>query len=356
VVLLAPEGDYPVKTRYLDGDRLVLRLDEEAARYRDGDAFRERALRVLREQSWGALYVADYAKGALGDAFVAKVVRACRDRGTPCVADLKRPPGCARGAVLKCNGDYALRHPVIDHPPACVVTYASQPPHVFDEQGYDDCDEGLPPVACRNHVGAGDCFGVHLALALACNVPLRRAARFAHSAGRVYVQHPHSRPPWPHEVRKDMAPASGKVLAPLEAERLRASLAGKKLVFTNGIFRVPHAGHCWLLRWAKAQGDVLAVGVNTDNTAAVLRPGLHVRPLAERLEWLCGLACVDWVFPFSDPTPAVLVESLQPDLLVKGHEYAGQQVPGHDSAKEVRFAPESPFPLHSTTLVEELRT
>ena len=66
---------------------------------------------------------------------------------------------------------------------------------------------GLTSVKCVNHVGAGDCFSAHLVLALAYGFTLEDAAVIAHSAGRVYVQHQHSRPPLPQEVREDMASA-----------------------------------------------------------------------------------------------------------------------------------------------------
>jgi D-beta-D-heptose 7-phosphate kinase/D-beta-D-heptose 1-phosphate adenosyltransferase len=248
---------------------------------------------------------------------------------------------------------------VENHQPYTVVTHGAFPPVILHQQPYTFPEMGKP-VPCRNHVGAGDCFGAHLALALASDVHnLRAAVRYAHAAGRVYVQHPHNRPPYLHEIARDLDPVQGKVINrgypasdPLRL-KLRKSIPGR-IVFTNGVFRVPHAGHSWLLRWAKQQGDVLVVGVNDDDSARRLRPHQPFLPLTERLEVLAGLECVDWIIPFHEDTPVAILDALKADVLVKGFEYQGQQVPGSDRVKEVLFAPESPYPAHSTDVIRHL--
>ncbi len=108
--------------------------------------------------------------------------------------------------------------------------------------------------------------------------------------------------------------------------------SGKVIVFTNGVFDLLHPGHLSQLEAARAQGDVLLVGLNSD--ASVQRQGKGPdRPIlrqAERRQMLEALRCVDAVVIFDEDTPLQLIELLQPDVLVKGADYAGRQVVGRE--------------------------
>lgn len=358
-LLWPTDGPAPVKTRFVTPDgRIVFRRDLEAPGYglstADMNELRDRAVKTVRGGDFDAVYIADYAKGFLDDALIRRLVEVCDQRDIPCVVDPKRPPDCCRGAVLKCNGEYAMRHNcgngIFGSP--VVITFGGDLPLVQDDLLPRTPEEHPWPVRCLNHVGAGDCFGAHLTFALAHGLGLLEAATIAHAAGRVYVQSPHNRPPWPHEIRRDLEPVAGKVFQTGgDVSGLKASLEGRRVVFSNGVFRVPHAGHAWTLDWARRQGDVLVVGVNDDASAAPLRNGEPVPPLSARAGMLAALAAVDWVIPFGEPDPCEILRQLEPDVLVKGHEYAGQNVPGSDLVTDVRFAPESPFPFHSKDLL-----
>jgi len=106
-----------------------------------------------------------------------------------------------------------------------------------------------------------------------------------------------------------------------ERERLRA--AGRRVVFTNGCFDILHLGHVQYLAFARSQGDVLVVGLNSD--ASVRRnkgPRRPIVPEDERAALLLALRCVDYVVLFDEATPERLVERLVPDVLVKGRDWA----------------------------------
>jgi D-beta-D-heptose 7-phosphate kinase/D-beta-D-heptose 1-phosphate adenosyltransferase len=106
------------------------------------------------------------------------------------------------------------------------------------------------------------------------------------------------------------------------------------VVFTNGVFDLLHAGHVALLEAARAAGDALVVGVNSDASVRRLGKGAD-RPLiaeAERARLLAALAAVDCVVLFDEDTPLALIERLHPDVLVKGADYAPGAIVG---AKEV---------------------
>ncbi len=124
-------------------------------------------------------------------------------------------------------------------------------------------------------------------------------------------------------------------LAP-DVETLRAALAprraaGARVVFTNGCFDLLHPGHVRYLTAARALGDVLVVGLNGD--ASVRRQKGPTRPILtvdERAEVLAGLAAVDHLIVFDDDTPRALITALAPDVLVKGADWAAEDIVGRD--------------------------
>jgi D-beta-D-heptose 7-phosphate kinase/D-beta-D-heptose 1-phosphate adenosyltransferase len=116
-----------------------------------------------------------------------------------------------------------------------------------------------------------------------------------------------------------------------------AKLTGKKIVFTNGVFDLIHAGHIDLLEFAKSSGDYLIVGINDDTSVKRLKGNDRpVYPLAERMEVLAAIMYVDFIVPFSEATPLELINSLlRVDILVKGGDYKPHEVVGK---KEVEAA------------------
>jgi rfaE bifunctional protein nucleotidyltransferase chain/domain len=114
-----------------------------------------------------------------------------------------------------------------------------------------------------------------------------------------------------------------------DAVRWRAAQAGP-VVFTNGVFDLLHVGHVTVLEAARAEGGALVVGVNSDDSVRRLAKG-DDRPLvpwAERARVLAALACVDCVVPFEETTPLELIQALRPDVLVKGADYALEEIVG----------------------------
>ncbi len=103
----------------------------------------------------------------------------------------------------------------------------------------------------------------------------------------------------------------------------------KRVVFTNGCFDLLHIGHVRYLEKAKALGDVLIVAVNTDTSVRELKgPQRPILPEEERTEILSSLGCVDYVTLFSELDPLKLITSLHPDVLVKGGDWAREQIVG----------------------------
>jgi len=103
----------------------------------------------------------------------------------------------------------------------------------------------------------------------------------------------------------------------------------KRVVFTNGCFDLLHPGHIESLETARALGDVLIVGINSDASVRALKgPGRPVIPAEERAEILASLESVDAVLIFDEPTPQQVIAALLPDVLVKGEDWPGNQIVG----------------------------
>lgn len=110
--------------------------------------------------------------------------------------------------------------------------------------------------------------------------------------------------------------------------------AGDTVVFTNGCFDILHAGHVRYLTAARSEGDLLVVGLNSDDS--VRRIKVAGRPIVaqnERAEVLCGLTCVDYVVLFDEADPLRLIEAVGPDVLVKGADWAEDRIVGADAVR-----------------------
>ena len=139
--------------------------------------------------------------------------------------------------------------------------------------------------------------------------------------------------------------------------RLRA--AGQTVVFTNGVYDLLHPGHVRYLQAARAEGDALIVGVNSDRSVRVLKgPHRPVHPEDERAELIAALACVDAAVVFDQDTPHEIITALQPDVLVKGADWPADNIVGRDvvEARGGRVVRMELAPGFSTTkLIERIR-
>lgn len=137
------------------------------------------------------------------------------------------------------------------------------------------------------------------------------------------------------EARVDRAVGSAsRVLPRDELLRRYGRPRDARVVFTNGVFDLLHAGHLQSLEAARAWGDCLVVGVNTDASTRRLKGATRpYQPETDRARLLAGLRCVDAVTLFDEDTPAELIAALLPDVLVKGADYEGRDVVGADAVR-----------------------
>jgi len=129
---------------------------------------------------------------------------------------------------------------------------------------------------------------------------------------------------------------SAKILNLDEVEALGAQLrrGGRIIVLTNGVFDLLHPGHVRYLQQARKEGDALIVAVNSDRSVRAIKgPNRPIVPERERAEVISALSCVDAVVLFDDETPRHIVDRLQPDVLVKGADWASDRIVGRETVE-----------------------
>ena len=210
------------------------------------------------------------------------------------------------------------------------------------------------PVAHANDVGAGDSFASALALALAAGGTVEEAARIGIDAASIAVTRQRTAVVQYQELLQRVSlreyAANTQVNASYSQEgHLSAQNAllhlthyldaereiGHRIVFTNGVFDILHAGHVQLLRQAKALGDVLVVGINSDRSTRRLKgAGRPINNERDRMALVAALDAVDAVILFDEETPTELIRLLRPTVHVKGGDYADEALPEAEVVRE----------------------
>ncbi len=328
----------PIKKRFFDGEVQVgNRWDLERARYGLGEDLPAKQQKLAAEMTYckkpDVVIMSDYNKG---------VFEGCSylPRDVPVLVDPKRQPidrwrGCTvfkpnacEAEILSGLTDWKSQCDYFMDKLSCqavVITRSSN-----GVVGRSGCDyfEYNPKrsIPAFKPAGAGDCFIGVMALAIGHGFCVRDAATIAYEAGYVYVQQKEVISVW--ELKKQ-----SKFVAPEDLAKRDC-----KLVFTNGCYDVLHSGHLECLRFAKSKGDKLVVAVNSDDSVKRLKgPTRPVVNLKERMEMLAALECVDYVVEFEDDIPLNVIQTIKPDVLVKGADW--KNAVGAELVKEVYYVP-----------------
>jgi D-beta-D-heptose 7-phosphate kinase/D-beta-D-heptose 1-phosphate adenosyltransferase len=348
------------KTRFVAHGQHMLRVDREDAGAPDADVLAALE-RQLEEAIAGqdVLILSDYAKGLLTDPIVAKALAVAKAARIPVVVDPKSAQlGRYRGAAVVTPNvaEAALASAIraADDQTAEAAARAIADRFGLEavlltraEQGMTLYQAGGEATHIRatardvfDVVGAGDTVVAVLAICLAAGASLEIAARTANLAGGLVVAKHGIATVSRGELMDEMARAwdpgltsAAKVLARDDAgKRVRDwRAAGLSVGFTNGCFDILHAGHARLLQFARGRCDRLVVGLNADASVKRLKGEQRpINPLADRAEVLAALASVDAIVSFEEDTPLALIQTLKPDLLVKGADYRIDQIIGAD--------------------------
>ncbi len=350
------------KLRVLSQHQQLIRLDfEESLALPGQDPLPALVAGLLADCD--LLLLSDYAKGTLADP--ATLIAAARAQGKPILIDPKgRDFGRYRGATLLTPNRAELESvvgPWADDAGLVAKGQALRADLDLDavlvtlgERGMLLLRAGQPalhlPTRARevyDVTGAGDTAIATLAGALAAGAELADACALANCAAGLAVGKLGTATVGARELER--AHLGGEWHTVLDRESLiaavgQARIQGERVVMTNGCFDILHEGHVAYLQQARRLGDRLIVAVNDDASVRRLKgEGRPVNAVEGRMAVLAGLACVDWVCPFSEDTPEDLICRVRPHILVKGGDYRVDQIAGADCVRaaggEVRVLP-----------------
>jgi D-beta-D-heptose 7-phosphate kinase/D-beta-D-heptose 1-phosphate adenosyltransferase len=195
------------------------------------------------------------------------------------------------------------------------------------------------PVEHAGDVGAGDTFTAATSLALATGATATQAVRVGIDSASIAVTRSRTSVVSYQDLLRRVSLDDNSetlslkdVVARLEGDRF----LGKRIVFTNGVFDILHAGHVQLLRRARALGDVLVVGLNSDASTRRLKgPARPVNRESDRIALVSALDVVDYAVLFDEDTPAELIRAIRPHVHVKGGDYLAESLPEIGAVHEV---------------------
>jgi D-beta-D-heptose 7-phosphate kinase / D-beta-D-heptose 1-phosphate adenosyltransferase len=375
------------KQRILADEQIVARLDQGSTEPLNAD-LEQRLIERLTQQFWhcDGIVISDYSYGVItaGLLRVLAELQACQPR--PLVIDsrcLQRFRDL-RPTAVKPNYEETIRllglprqtqgraEQILPHRLELLKRTGAQLVAVtLDQEGALGLTADQPPVYTsvtpvppNQTSGAGDTFVSALTLALAAGAPCSDALTLATTATSVTVQQPHTavcQTEALHQALLNQSYSNKLILSQTElsqqVQHYRA--ASRRIVFTNGCFDILHPGHITYLQQAKALGDLLIVGVNSDESVRRLKgENRPVNALADRLTLLAALGVVDHVVPFNELNPNHLIRAICPDLYVKGGDYSRDTLPEVELVEElggeVRILPY--VENRSTTkLIEQIR-
>jgi D-beta-D-heptose 7-phosphate kinase / D-beta-D-heptose 1-phosphate adenosyltransferase len=247
-----------------------------------------------------------------------------------------------RAAQIGRNGDRLLD---LTGAQIAAVTVDTDGAFVF-ERGQPPYRTYARPQSHSRCAGAGDTFVSALALALAAGAGTPAAAELASAAAAIVVEKTGTATCSAAELRSSLTTGEKRVEAgePLETRIGMERARGRRIVFTNGCFDIIHRGHVTYLNRAKALGDVLVVGVNSDASVRRLKGADRpINPLDDRIGVLEAMSCVDVVVPFEEDTPLQLIGRIRPDVFTKGGDYTRDRLPEADAVEaaggDVRILP-----------------
>jgi D-beta-D-heptose 7-phosphate kinase/D-beta-D-heptose 1-phosphate adenosyltransferase len=354
-ILRAADRRTTKKIRVLSRSQQLLRIDWEDRR--PGSDAESAALlaSIANSPPPDAIVLSDYAKGVLTASFIERLMRGHRAGTSTIVVDPKhRDLSRYRGAKVVTPNLRELSDAAggsLDPGDLPGITGAARAQlhqggfesmvvtlgaHGMLIVAADGTDLLIPAIqrAVYDVTGAGDTAAAVLTACLAAGASIADAARIANTAAGIAVGEIGAVAVSPARIAGELSGIASSKLLPraellLRVKRWRDS--GQRIVFTNGCFDLLHPGHLSLLNFAKSQGDILVLAINSDASVRRLKgPGRPVLSEQDRAAMLGALACVDAVTIFDEDTPLDTIRRVKPDILVKGRDYRIEEVIGRD--------------------------
>jgi D-beta-D-heptose 7-phosphate kinase / D-beta-D-heptose 1-phosphate adenosyltransferase len=348
----------PIKKRYYQEEFPICRLDIEKKDYgltiENLKQLQSQLFENYKKFSSDVVIFSDYNKGLFSDLglgtdcwvnYYANPITIVDPKGGP----VSRWKGCSvikpnakEAAELSGESDWRKQCAYFQKETACTACVITQGATGVVGTVMGNEFEYFPnkEIVASSVIGAGDCFVGFLAMALSYNMDILEAVEVAFHAGAIYVQRKHNKAVAPYEFTKFVKPEW---------------LINRdfKLVFTNGCYDIIHEGHLSTLSFAKSKGDKLVVALDDDNSVKKLKGNTRpILPLEERKKIIANLEMVDFVVEFSGGNPYNIIQTIKPDVLVKGEDC--QSPIGSDVVPEVYLAPLASG-KSTTNIIEKIR-
>ncbi len=351
------------KTRIITSGQHVVRYDKETPH-----AISTRSQHIIFNHFneivdyYDIILLSDYAKGVLTNELTQLFISSANKKNKKILVDPKGSDYLKyKGAYLltpnkdeasiatqiNINDDESLTQAIIKLKTTCdlqisLITLGNSGIAVYDETMHT-----YPTVAREvfDVTGAGDTVLASLGFALACDASINDAALFANLAAGVVVGKVGSASATFNEIIEhqsiiDEYNSSKYIKTASEIAALSKTLRenGNKIVFTNGCFDLLHIGHIKYLESAKKFGDVLIVGINSDESVSTLKGSSRpINPQHDRAYLLGALEIIDYVVIFDEETPYNLIQAIKPHVLVKGSDYKDKEIIGKDIVDDLKL-------------------
>jgi D-beta-D-heptose 7-phosphate kinase/D-beta-D-heptose 1-phosphate adenosyltransferase len=351
------------KTRIISSQQQVIRFDREITKNitkNSEDLIISTFKKIIHNYS--CLLLSDYGKGVFGEKFTQLLIKIANTNGVKVLIDPKGSNYSKyKGAFLMTpNKNEAIESTKIDIKNKASLKKAIlflKNEFELDVSIITLSDKGIAVLKDEFHVhptvarevydvtGAGDTVLASLGFALVNNIDINEAIKFSNLAAGVVVGKIGSATASLNEIieyesslNKSTSDKHIKTFREIKSLCEEFKLRNKKIVFTNGCFDILHAGHVKYLEASKNFGDILIVGLNSNDSLTNLKG--KDRPINsenDRAYLLAALESVDYVVIFAEDTPIKLIEAIKPDTLVKGADYKGKEVVGEKVANELKL-------------------
>lgn len=381
---LFAEGNTIVKTRVSASNQQFLRIDAE--KIEDlSQVIIDRIMTEIHEifQGVTVIVLSDYAKGFLTKNLTAFLIAEAKQRKIPVLVDPKgndiskytganiitpnNKEFCDLAGLAEFYDEEQIKKEALElctryDFESIILTRSEKGISIICKS--DQSKHDYPAIAKEiiDVTGAGDTVVTTIALAYGAGFSLDICAEIANVAASIVISKFGAAQVTLTELQIALDMPTKKAFlcfADVEKKLQILKQQGKKVVFTNGCFDLLHAGHIRSFRHAKALGDVLIVGLNSDNSIRRIKG--EKRPIIDlknRMALLSALECVDFVIAFDEDTPQTLIEQIKPDILVKGKDWECKQIAGKEFVQsyggEVVFI-ELEEGLSTTMLIEKIK-
>jgi len=351
------------KSRIIASQQQVVRYDKESTED-TSIASQEAIIENFKKNigSYEMILLSDYGKGVLTNALTRTLIDIANEHNKKVLVDPKgqdytkysgaylltpNKKEAIEASKVQINDESSLLEAITKLKDECQLSIGLI---TLSEDGiaiFDDRLRTHPTVAREVYdvTGAGDTVIASLGFSLACGYDIDKAVKFANLAAGVVVGKIGSATATLNEIieyesslNQSTSDSHIKTLEEIELLSQELKERGKKVVFTNGCFDILHVGHVKYLEEAKSYGDVLILGLNSDESVSRLKgPTRPVNTENDRAYILAALEAVDYVVKFYDDTPYELIKAVKPHILVKGGDYEGKEVVGQEIADELRL-------------------